>query len=326
MKHELNDFALSLLGKVIAQWQDSWHATKKGISWVEPASERYTVAQHLAKRDLMTYFPWLNHAEQASRQSSAYKSTVDYEGYCLTLESTLTSITTLVLLSQGRWFEKEIEFCRQLLQPGMVVIDVGANVGVYTFLAARCVGSTGRVYAIEPTPECRACLKSTVVDNQLDSCVVPIAAAVGNQLGEVFLVFNGTSVFNRIVKDRAAAGRKRVKAVEQITLDHLWESEKKPRVDLIKIDVEGAELQVLQGSEQLLRKLQPIVMFENRQGEKITGAEPARFLATLGYEFYTYNRYRATLKQVDPIARRLNVLNMIAVPTTRRKSLPFNLC
>ena len=325
MKHELNDFARSLAGKVPIEWQDNWHTfTKKGISWVESADSRRIVVQHLAKLDLGVYLPWLNLAKQAS-QSSAYKSTVVYEGYCLTLESTLTSITTLMLLTQGKWFEKEIEFCRQLLQPGMVVFDVGANVGVYTFLAARCVGTTGRVYAIEPTPDCNACLKSTVVDNQLDSCVFPIQAAVGSKLGQVFLVFNRSSVFNQIVTDQVAVGRRHV-TVEQITLDNLWESEKKPRVDLIKIDVEGAELQVLQGAEQLLRNLQPIVMFENRQGEKITGAEPAKFLAALGYQFYTYDRYQATLKRVDPITQRLNVLNMIAVSAARRKSLPFNLC
>lgn len=311
--------------EVASQWQN-WHAfTKKGITWVESVSSRRKVLQYLAKLDLGVYFPWTKLREPASH-SSVYKATVAYEGYSITLEPTLTSITTLVLLTQGKWFEKEIEFCRQLLQPGMVVIDVGANVGVYTFLAARCVGTTGRVYAIEPTPECVACLKSTVVDNQLDSCVVPLELAVGNLLGQVLLVFKGASVFNQIVTDRATAGRGRVQAVQQLTLDHLWESENKPRVDLIKIDVEGAELQVLQGSEQLLRKLEPIVMFENRHREKISSAESVEFLATLGYQFYTYQRYRARLKQVYPIARRLNVLNLIAVPVTREKSLPFNLC
>ena len=325
MKNDRKNLACKL-GKVMAQWQKSWHTlTKKRLTWVESASSRGKVVKHLAKLDLGMYFPWTRLRKQPA-QSSDYKATVTYEGYCITLEPTLTSITTLVLLSQGRWFEKEIEFCRQLLQPGMVVIDVGANVGVYSFLAARCVGITGRVYAIEPTPECVACLKSSVVDNRLDSCVVPIEAAVGSQVGQVFLVFQGASVFNQIVTDIATAGRGRVKAVKQLTLDHLWELENQPRVDLIKIDVEGSELQVLQGSEQLLRKLEPIVMFENRQREKVTGAESVEFLATLGYQFYTYQRMESKLKHVDPIARRLYVLNLIAVPVTRQKSLPFNLC
>lgn len=325
MKHNLNDLA-SKLGQVAANWQQSWKAlTNKGISGVESVSSRWQVVQHLAQLELGRYFLGTKSPLQAG-QSSAYKATVAYYGYCITLESTLASITTLVLLTQGRWFEKEIEFCRQLLQPGMVVIDVGANVGVYTFLAARCVGTTGRVYAIEPTPNCVACLKSTVVDNQLESCVTPIEVAVGSQLGQVFLVFNGASVFNQIVTDRALAGGRRVKTVAQLTLDHLWESEHFPEVDLLKIDVEGAELKVLQGAQQLLQKLEPIVIFENRQGAKISGAEPVKFLATLGYQFYNYEPDRARLKQVDPNAQRLNSLNLIAVPVTRQQSLPFILC
>ncbi len=324
MKHDLNDLA-RWVGQLASGGQESWKVlTTKGLTRVESASKRQQVVQRLARVEMGRYFSGMKSREPGSQES--VDTTVAYEGYCMTLESSLASITTLVLLTQGRWFEKEIEFCRQLLQPGMVVIDVGANVGVYTFLAARCVGTTGRVYAIEPTPNCMACLKSTVVDNRLDRCVVPIEAAVGSQLGQVFLVFSGASVFNRIVPDRAAAGGRRVKAVAQLTLDHLWESEHKPQVDLLKIDVEGAELEVLQGAQQLLRSQEPIVMFENRQGAKISGTEPTKFLATLGYQFYNYERDPARLKQVDPIARRLNSLNLIAVPVTRRKSLPFNLC
>ncbi len=285
---------------------------------------RWQVLKHLAQNELGRYFPW-QRSRQLSSQSSVYKATMSYEGYCLTLEPTLASMTTLVLLGQGQWFEKEVEFCRQLLQPGMIVIDVGANVGVYTFLAARCVGPAGRVYAIEPTPNCMACLKSTIVDNQLESCVVPIEAAVGSQLGQVFLVFQAASVFNQIVTDKAAVDGRRAQAVAQLTLDHLWACEHEPQVDLLKIDVEGAELKVLEGAEQLLRQLEPIVMFENRQGIKISGAESVKFLATLGYQFYSYEREWARLKQVEPITRLLNSLNLIAVPATRRQSLPFEI-
>lgn len=250
---------------------------------------------------------------------------MSYEGYCLTLEPTLASMTTLMLLGQGQWFEKEIEFCRQLLQPGMVAIDVGANVGVYTFLAARCVGATGRVYAIEPTPNCVACLKSTIVDNQLEGCVIPIEAAVGGELGQVFLVFQPTSVFNQIVTDISAVDGKRVKSVAQLTLDHLWANEHKPQVDLLKIDVEGAELKVLQGAEQLLCQLEPIVMFENRQGVKVNGVESVKFLAGLGYHFYNYEWELSRLKQVEPLTRSLSSLNLIAVPKTRQRFLPFEI-
>lgn len=285
---------------------------------------RWQVLKDLVQQDLGRYLPW-KRSRQHESQSSLYKATTFYEGYSLTLEPTIASMTTLMLLGQGQWFEKEIEFCRQLLQPGMVVIDVGANVGVYTFLAARCVGMTGRVYAIEPTPNCVACLKSTIIDNQLEGCVVPIESAVGGELGQVFLVFQAASVFNQIVTNTAAIGSRRVKAVAQLTLDHLWASEQKPPLDLLKIDVEGAELKVLQGAEQLLRQLEPIVMFENRQGIKVNGVESVKFLASLGYQFYNYECESNRLKQVEPLAHSLSSLNLIAVPKTRQQLLPFEI-
>jgi tetratricopeptide (TPR) repeat protein len=83
----------------------------------------------------------------------------DYENCRLSLEPSFSSIVTRVLLAQGEWFEDEISFCKHFLRQGMNVIDVGANVGVYTFLAAHRVGPTGSVIAIEPTASCVRCMQ-----------------------------------------------------------------------------------------------------------------------------------------------------------------------
>ncbi|MFN3361737.1 MAG: FkbM family methyltransferase, partial [Pseudanabaenaceae cyanobacterium] len=71
----------------------------------------------------------------------------------------LSQVITVVLLADGDWLEDEMEFWVHSLQPGMTVIDVGANVGVYTFTAARAVGETGCVIAIEPFVPCITCLE-----------------------------------------------------------------------------------------------------------------------------------------------------------------------
>jgi ribosomal protein L11 methylase PrmA len=65
------------------------------------------------------------------------------------LSQVLRSIVTSVLIAEGDWFEKEMEFWRNWVKPGMTVIDVGANVGVYTFSAAVKVGSEGCVLAVD---------------------------------------------------------------------------------------------------------------------------------------------------------------------------------
>jgi tRNA A58 N-methylase Trm61 len=74
---------------------------------------------------------------------------------------TLSAITTYVLLEQEKWFEKEVNFLRGFLKPGMTVIDVGANLGVYGLVSARLVGPEGRVFSYEPGGETRALLEQS---------------------------------------------------------------------------------------------------------------------------------------------------------------------
>lgn len=239
-----------------------------------------------------------------------------YEGFQFSLEPSLKSIVTFVLLTQDRWFESEIELCRQILRPGMNVIDVGANVGVYTFLFARCVGQSGKVYAIEPTPGCLECLKSTTTQNKLNKVVQVIEAAVGEEPGEVYLVDEGASVFNRIVTDPMSVIEE-TKPVRQITLDELWISEGNPTIDLLKVDAEGAEVPVLKGARKILETCTPIVMFENQHAGQTTGLESARVLAEFGYLIYVYNPFIKDLSPIQASVQPPSALNLVAVHPNR---------
>jgi FkbM family methyltransferase len=241
-----------------------------------------------------------------------------YEGFSLTVEPTLFSIVTTVLLTQGQWFEAEIEFCRQFLAPGMSVIDVGANVGVYTFLAARCVGETGKVFAVEPTPTCVTCLESTISRNALGMQVKTIAAAAGESDGQVSFAMEAASVFNRVVTD---AETTESFTVRQITLDNLWEMEGRPPIDLLKVDAEGAELATFRGAEQLLRTAVPVVLFENLHGLEAKGAASAEYLSELGYQFYIYRPAIGDLQPTNWQADAATSLNIIAITPQRRSQL-----
>ena len=77
----------------------------------------------------------------------------------LTVPATLQSMTAYVLLEKECWFEKEMNFLRHWLRPRMAVIDIGANLGVYSLPMARLVGETGHVFAYEPGSEARTLLK-----------------------------------------------------------------------------------------------------------------------------------------------------------------------
>lgn len=239
----------------------------------------------------------------------------DYENCRFSLEPSFSSIVTRVLLTQGEWFEDEISFCKHFLRPGMNVIDVGANVGVYTFLAAHRVGPTGSVIAIEPTTSCLQCMRKTISASSLEDVVFLIEAAAGDHEGTVQLQEERASVFNSIgdSKQRPEQVSNDGKVVNLITLNSVWRSRGEPQIDLIKIDAEGAEEQVVSGGLELLAAGHPIIIFENKHVSKVTGTATAKILEPLGYEFYTYNRFLNKLTRVRPQQYPVSALNIIAI-------------
>jgi hypothetical protein len=74
------------------------------------------------------------------------------DGTAVIVPASLDCLSTYVLLEQEDWFEKELPFVRTLLRPGMRALDVGANYGVYSVGMGNVVGSSGHVWAVEPSP------------------------------------------------------------------------------------------------------------------------------------------------------------------------------
>lgn len=238
---------------------------------------------------------------------------IPFEGLLLTVEASLRSIVTRVLLAENDWFEKEMEFWRSQLKPGMVVIDVGANVGIYTFSAATRVGSTGRVLAIEPFSDCVTFLKETCRLNQLDSVKV-VAGAASDSCGLIRLALSSASELHQVVDEteQLPEGTKVVK-VDSFTLDYLAEQENLSRLDFLKIDAEGHELAVLRGSKKLLKQFAPIILYENIAGTNESNLEVTNFLRSQGYQIYRYQPY---LQKLIPIEKAIDMqycLNLLAI-------------
>jgi FkbM family methyltransferase len=225
----------------------------------------------------------------------------------LATERSLSSIVTSVLLAEGDWFEKEMELWRNHIQPGMVVIDVGANAGVYTFSAAKRVGSQGRVIAVEPFAGCVHCLRETCRVNEF-TWVTVYPGAASDRTGTLNMRIGRTSELNTVLPADAAVGSD-VSEVACITLDDLVAQEQLTRVDVIKLDAERHEIPVLQGCERLLQDFRPIILYEN------SGVEVAEFLSARGYTIYYYQPYLQNLVQLQPAdARSQSELNLIALP------------
>lgn len=136
-------------------------------------------------------------------------------------------------------------FC-QAIGPGDIVVDVGANMGVYTLAAARRVGEQGRVFAMDPDPRSVRRLGLHLRMNRLRHRTQVIEACAGEANGAIPFAFHNRTYWSSGVVLDARAGTTYA-AVPVFALDALFQ-----RIDVLKIDVEGMEGRVLAGAKRLL--------------------------------------------------------------------------
>jgi UDP-perosamine 4-acetyltransferase len=135
----------------------------------------------------------------------------------------------------------------RVLEPGMVFLDVGAHLGLHTLTAARRVGNSGHVFSFEPTPTTYKLLCQTLRLNALDDCVTARRAAVGRENTTKPLYVGTISGHNSLYP---LPGVETTVEVEVVQLDN--ELPPAQHVDVAKIDVEGAELEVLRGMSRII--------------------------------------------------------------------------
>jgi FkbM family methyltransferase len=160
----------------------------------------------------------------------------------------------------GEYSEGEIELFRQLLRPGDVAVDAGANIGALTVAMARLVGNQGAVVAFEPQRAVFDILANNVRLNGLTN-----VSAQHRALGEKA----GTTRVPRLDYGRddnfggVALGAAEGEDVEVITIDSLA----LPRLRVLKVDVEGMECEVVAGARATIERLQPALYIENDRAE-----------------------------------------------------------
>jgi FkbM family methyltransferase len=167
-------------------------------------------------------------------------------------------------LSRSPYEEGQWRLVARLLAPGGTFVDVGANQGFYTILASRLVGATGRVYAFEPAPTEAGKLRSNLRLNRCRNVIVEeiaVGAADGHAPFHLYLGHQGSwSGLRKGASDVAVKGR--VIDVPVVRLDDYFASRPLERLDIMKIDVEGGELPVLQGAAGLIGRFRPIIICE----------------------------------------------------------------
>lgn len=204
-----------------------------------------------------------------------------------------------------------VALLKRELRQDMVVVDVGANIGEISLVAAQRVGVTGKVIAFEPVSVIAERLAEHVRINDLSQVIIrrealgkagsgrmPIYESCGQNASEENLGL--ASLYG------ACAGQNPIEYVDVITLDDALASLSLARVDLIKIDVEGGELACLQGAEGVLRRFRPMLIVEvqafsaRQAGWSVD--ELFQYLRGFGYEFFTIgSRGRLSLLDLNEL-------------------------
>ncbi|MBL7767225.1 MAG: FkbM family methyltransferase [Chitinophagaceae bacterium] len=149
----------------------------------------------------------------------------------------------------------------QTLKTGDVYVDVGANVGCYTLLAAKRVGATGKVYAFEPVSHTADRLEQNIGLNHFTNIQVVRKALYQENTELTFFLSSDDNVgMSSIHRHDAESGQTEV--IQAIKADDFFNQEALSRIDLIKIDIEGAEWFALQGMKETLLKYHPLVVLE----------------------------------------------------------------
>jgi FkbM family methyltransferase len=194
---------------------------------------------------------------------------------------------------RGTYEREEIAFVRNVLKAGDTAIDVGGHIGFFTMEMAAIVGATGAVYSFEPYGPNADLLERSIGENRFEDRVTFQRAAVGAATGTATLTFpvetlNSGGAYLLRAETSPLTGNQKME-VPVVALDDV---KVRGRVRLIKMDVEGAEPQVVRGASRLLAEHRPVILSELHptQLERASGTTPDQFLdqlRALGYRART---------------------------------------
>ena len=201
----------------------------------------------------------------------------------------------------GTWEPEVVGVVTEYVKPGMVALDIGAQSGFYALMLSKLVGPKGRVVAFEPLPANFRILEENVALNRVTN-IETQHQAVGERSGkgdfEVPEPGDSLVAGPMITADPRGTMRVPIVSLDDFLLEH------GTRVDFIKIDVEGAEGDILRGARRTLETFHPCMMVELHHMEKQAGSHPVanlmeelgyeiRWLSEVGYTTHTFAQWKA---------------------------------
>lgn len=234
------------------------------------------------------------------RRAKAVTRITDFDGD-MVISLRLSEHMQRRIFWMGYYNRDIVAVLKNILRPGMVLFDIGANIGEITLVAAKLVGASGQVVAFEPMTDIAASLERNVADNHLDHVVLarfgladtisaaPIYASCGQgETGDehhgLGSLYGGDSPANSPVQ-----------TIQLTTLDAYLQEHPVSRIDVVKIDIEGAELPCLKGAARTLERHRPILIIEiQEQTSMVAGyhqEDILDYLETFDYAFHTIGQH-----------------------------------
>ena len=244
---------------------------------VHVTAQQYRRARRVA-RLVSALALWKRKAAMEAMLRRRFGDLVEADGHLLDVDPCDRAVGAR-LRRRGVWSEAETALYKRELQPGMTVLDIGANIGYFTLLFARCVGSGGRVYAFEPEPHNFTLLQGNVARSGY-AWVTTLRQAVWRAAGSQRLYMNPDNLGDhRLI---ATGSERHSVEVPVVRLDDVFASGT-DRVDFIKIDVQGAEMGALQGGQRLLTANVPLSLLTEfwPRGMRAFGDDPHEYLTML---------------------------------------------
>jgi FkbM family methyltransferase len=220
----------------------------------------------------------------------------DVQGSKMYVDSRDVGVTPF-LLEWGFYEKYETELFKRLVKKGMVVVDIGANIGYYTLLAAHLVGYEGKVFAFEPDPYNYNLLCKNIEVNGYRN-VISIRKAVFSKSGEMKLFLDKINLGGHSLSE-ANVDKSASITVEVTSLDEYFKNTDY-KIDVIKMDIQGSEMDVLKGMTNTIKENDNLKIITEfwPMGLRNSGSSPKDFLNRLiefGFAIYQIGQY------VEPI-------------------------
>ncbi len=193
-----------------------------------------------------------------------------------------------------------LAYFQSLIRPTSIILDIGAYIGAYTFTAAR-IATSGSVHVFEPNPQSAQRIRQTVRNNGLTNILLN-ECAVGNQSGILQFHLHETPTESGLANKNQTIN---IVNVPVQTIDEYCQNKTIPKIDLLKIDVEGAELLVLQGAVQTINEFQPTIIIELHRKQSTsfgyTVEDIVQYLHSIGYTLFTQQYGLTTRPRLTPL-------------------------